>query len=264
MAICVAGMHRAGTSLVTRLLNLCGVYLGEARDLVPPGPDNPEGFWENLNFVVVNDMLLEVLGGAWDDPPALPAGWERRPELEPYRLAGLEVVDAFGERTDWGWKDPRNSLTLPFWRHLVPALRLLVCVRHPVEVARSLAARDRMSIAAGLDLWLTYYSQLLADASPTGAVVTHYASYLENPDAELRRVLRLLELPASERMIRTALPAVGRGLRHHDLASSALRDCDTRPELVALYEQLCDAATAPAAAHLRAPTPRVAPPRAAW
>jgi hypothetical protein len=33
--VTVLGMHRSGTSLVTRLLNLMGVFLGAADDLMP-------------------------------------------------------------------------------------------------------------------------------------------------------------------------------------------------------------------------------------
>ena len=36
----IAGIHRSGISLIRRLLNLCGVYLGAESDLLPPGPDN--------------------------------------------------------------------------------------------------------------------------------------------------------------------------------------------------------------------------------
>lgn len=47
MPVCIAGFHRAGTSMVARLLARSGVYLGPEEDLLAPAPDNPEGFWEN-------------------------------------------------------------------------------------------------------------------------------------------------------------------------------------------------------------------------
>ena len=56
--VCIAGMHRSGTSLVARLLNLTGVYLGPEERMIPPKPDNPTGFWENLDFVHLNDQIL--------------------------------------------------------------------------------------------------------------------------------------------------------------------------------------------------------------
>ena len=82
MPICIAGMHRSGTSMLTRLLHLCGLDLGPADRLLQPAPDNPEGFWESLPFVELNKQLLATLGGAWHTPPLLTPGWERRERFE--------------------------------------------------------------------------------------------------------------------------------------------------------------------------------------
>src|SRR6185436_20274791 len=67
--ICIAGAHRSGTSMLTRLLHQCGLELGPEKDLMPARPDNPDGFWENLRFVDLNDEALNVMGAAWDLPP---------------------------------------------------------------------------------------------------------------------------------------------------------------------------------------------------
>ena len=60
-AICIAGAHRSGTSMLTRLLHRCGLYLGEEKDMMPAAADNPDGFWENVRFVKINDEILNVL-----------------------------------------------------------------------------------------------------------------------------------------------------------------------------------------------------------
>ena len=49
--------------MVTRLLHGCGLYLGPKDALMPPQADNPDGFWEHLGFVALNDELLE--GARW-------------------------------------------------------------------------------------------------------------------------------------------------------------------------------------------------------
>src|SRR5687767_636825 len=74
-AICVLGMHRSGTSLVSRLLHLLGVYLGPQESISNTGEDNPTGYWEHSGFVRLNEELLARLGGRWDAPPALTPGW---------------------------------------------------------------------------------------------------------------------------------------------------------------------------------------------
>lgn len=62
-AILISGMHRSGTSALTRILNLLGTELGN--DLLPPHADNPHGYWESGAAVALND-------GAWMQ------GWRQR------------------------------------------------------------------------------------------------------------------------------------------------------------------------------------------
>jgi hypothetical protein len=78
--------------MLTRLLHACGLYLGPESALMPPQPDNPEGFWEHLGFVAVNDELLNQLGGAWDLPPKADENFSD-PRLDPLRIRDISFVD---------------------------------------------------------------------------------------------------------------------------------------------------------------------------
>src|SRR5262245_38950628 len=109
MPVAIAGMHRSGTSMVTRLLNLCGLDLGPAEQLMEPAPDNPEGFWESMPFVHINEELLHSLNGAWDRPPEGMQDWAAAPELAAYRERAAHLIGELGLKEPWGWKDPRNS-----------------------------------------------------------------------------------------------------------------------------------------------------------
>ena len=100
--------------MLTRLLHTCGLYLGPENDLMPPQADNPEGFWEHLGLVALNDELLNELGGAWDLPPKADEDFTHA-RLDPLRLKARLLIEKFDSADVWGWKDPRNSLTLPFW-----------------------------------------------------------------------------------------------------------------------------------------------------
>jgi hypothetical protein len=148
-AICIAGAHRSGTSMLTRLLHACGLFLGPKNALMPPQADNPDGFWEHLGFVALNDELLNVLGGAWDLPPKADEAFTR-PELDPLRLKARLLIEGFDSAHVWGWKDPRNSLTLPFWQDLLSGLKTLIIVRNPLEVAYSMQVRNGTSCAFGI------------------------------------------------------------------------------------------------------------------
>jgi len=160
-AVCVMGMHRSGTSFTARALQLLGVSLGAAGSLMAPGPDNPAGYFENRDIKELNDALLAHLGGAWDQPPVLGPGWERDRSLDPLRTRASDVLDnAFGppplEPGLIGWKDPRLSLVLPFWRTVTPITTTIVVVRDPAEVAASLRSRNGIDAPQAAMLWLRY------------------------------------------------------------------------------------------------------------
>ena len=53
--VCVLGMHRSGTSVMSRMVELLGAYQGPESHRMPPRADNPKGFWEHLLLVAIND-----------------------------------------------------------------------------------------------------------------------------------------------------------------------------------------------------------------
>jgi hypothetical protein len=225
MPVAIAGMHRAGTSMVARVLRICGLDLGDDQHFAPAAPDNTEGYWEDLRFVSMNDRILDAFGGAWDVAPVLPDGWVRDPRLDAIRR---EAEALAATRTEpWGWKDPRTSLTAAFWRDALPGLRFVVCVRNPLEVAASLRARGYTSQRFGLRLWEEYHRALDAAAAEAPRIVTHYDSYFCDGPAEVARVVDFAVPAATDALRRAAAESASEGARHQrrrpgDLASSGL------------------------------------------
>lgn len=240
--------------MVARLLNLCGLWLGEAHEILGPATDNPEGFWEHLGVLALDDDLLAALGGGWDvPPPALSGEWTGRADLAPLMARGAAIVEDFRGHDPWGWKDPRSALLLPFWQRLVPDLRVVVCVRSPLAVAESLRTRATASTAFSLALWRAHYERLLDAVPAEQALFTHYDAYFHDPIAELRRVCAFARLAPSEETLVAAVATVAPRLRHHE--PGTVRTLDTLPPAVGeLYQRLCTA-TGPvhAAARVREP-----------
>jgi hypothetical protein len=236
MPVAIAGMHRAGTSMVARALRLCGLDLGGDEHFAPPAPDNTEGYWEDLRFVAWNERILEAFDGAWDAVPAFPAGWTSDPRLQAIR----DEADALlaTRREPWGWKDPRTSLTAPFWSERLPGLRLVICVRHPLEVAGSLRARGYTSERYGLRLWEAYHRALDEAVDPGRTVVTHYDSYFADARAEVDRVLGFLGLAPTETLRQAAAESASSGARHQRRRARDL--ARLTPEALRLYESLCE------------------------
>jgi len=237
--ICITGMHRSGTSMVAQMLHLCGLNLGPEKELSFSFASNPDGHWEHPGIRTLNDEILNEFGGGWDWPPAWPAGWATSPRLQELRSKAGEILEGFRGHDCWGWKDPRSSLTLPFWKALLPEMKFVICLRNPLEVAMSLQARGMSSYQFGLALWKAYYRCIIDATSPDERIVTHYESYFPDPTAELRRVLARLQLPVTESALASCRATVKAGLRHHGLTAQDLLDAEADREVISLYNALC-------------------------
>ena len=221
--------------MLTRLLHACGLYLGEKNELMPSQADNPDGFWEHLGFVALNDELLNALGGAWDLPPRADETFTR-PELDPLRLKARLLIESFDSAHVWGWKDPRNSLTLQFWQGLLPALKTLIIVRNPLEVAYSMKERNGTSYAFGLRLWEIYNRRLIEAPGKHERLVTHYDLFFENAEKELRRIANFIGLPDAK--IRSVAKLVATKRRHTHFTIDQLIDARVSREVIELYRTL--------------------------
>lgn len=237
LPVCIAGMHRSGTSMVAQLLQQAGLYLGEPTDLMPPAEENPEGFFEHLEFVQLNDEVLHAAGAGWDCPPPAETDWSA-PAFDPYRQRAALLAGPLAANPPWGWKDPRNSLTLPFWRSALGPMRAVVVVRNPLEVVTSLHRRNGFSPALSLTLWRIYAERVLQDTTPGERIITHFDAYFFEPEREIARVLNLLALDPPQ-AVSTIQESARPRLRHHRKLLSDLYEHQFPSEVIALYRRLC-------------------------
>lgn len=181
--VLVLGMHRSGTSALAGSLATLGLDLG-AR-LVPPGPDNPKGFFEHDAIWRIHQNLLEHLGSEWHDIRPLPDGWLASSEANRATSALVDIIAKdFNDSSLWVLKDPRLSRLLPLWQPIWAEFdlqpKIIRLLRHPQEVAASLVRRDGLGSSHALALWMRYtldaeqYSQSLLRS------LVSYPDLLEN------------------------------------------------------------------------------------
>jgi GT2 family glycosyltransferase len=159
-ALIVLGMHRSGTSALTRLLALRGAALPE--DMLKPAADNELGFWEPRQIVIIHDEILQSAGSSWDDVAAFPHEWFSSDAADRFRQRlGAALDGTFGDAPLFVLKDPRLCLLLPLWLPLFKERGIaplpIISVRNPLEVAASLGRRDAFSESKSLLLWLKYF-----------------------------------------------------------------------------------------------------------
>jgi hypothetical protein len=186
----VLGMHRGGTSAATRLITLLGVDAPRVDDLVPPSAKNPTGYWESMSLVWFNTRVLSAIASDMRCPVDVRRGWERDARLDPLRgEAPAAVRDVFPSEP-WVWKDPRNCLTLAFWRSVLDVDPVVVLVnRNPLEIeASSRRTGHWTGRRHSLALWERYMRQALVQASGLPLLVTSYHHLLTAPLEWIERI----------------------------------------------------------------------------
>lgn len=149
MITVILGMHRSGTSALAGLLHSNGIVMGRDEDFYPPPmKENPKGFYENVRFRRINDQILkEVNYKVKSFDPNIPVSIPPT-ENEKLRKMMKELIRSYDkEFSNWGWKDPRTSLTFASWCEVMDEMevltdvRVIVILRPATQVAKSMMAR---------------------------------------------------------------------------------------------------------------------------
>ena len=227
-ALVVAGMHRSGTSAMARLLSLSGATLPER--VMDPGPDNPLGYWEPWEMVALDDEILEAVDSRWDNVFAVKdndRAWAARGRF--LDKAKDFLTHNFGDQDLLVMKDPRSSILAGFWRQALDEIAVdpvyVIMVRHPLEVADSLLARNGSPRAKSLLLWTSYMLAVERDTRDAPRIFVTYSDMLNDWGGVLDRVEAVLGRPLPRRT-----PAAGveierflsKSHRHHEADVSAL------------------------------------------
>lgn len=224
--VIVIGMHRSGTGAFAEALHRLGIEMGRARNIHS----------ESLVFRDLNDWLFESVGGRWDRPVDfryLVSQDDLLARISDHLSMYLQVrgywrhLGAGGVwrawkrdgRARWGWKDPRNTFTLPVWLKVFPEARVIHVLRHGVDVAASVHRREwsrvtsalenyenrrlhyafrgrhprlarsmvAMSLDSAIDLWMEYVDEARNNMreSKGRSMEIRYEDYLGNPEGTL-------------------------------------------------------------------------------
>ena len=159
-AILIAGMHRSGTSALSRTLNLAGCeitnYLMDA-----DSRSNERGHWESQRIFELNSAILESAGSRWDDWETPSPGWYQSPLYNDFfQNAQTTIKDEFPSSLLFVLKDPRFCLLMGFWLKVIESIgatpMVIMPVRNPLNVAASLRRRDDIDPSIGKLLWLRH------------------------------------------------------------------------------------------------------------
>ncbi|MBV8054797.1 MAG: hypothetical protein JO071_06095, partial [Deltaproteobacteria bacterium] len=195
--VLVLGAHRSGTSALARTISLLGADL--PTNLLEPQADNPTGFWESRDHMVLNDELLVRLGLRWDS--LLNARWNLldSASFARYRDRIIELLHRdFESSRLFVLKDPRLCRLLPIWRSALEQFgaepKCILIIRHPLEVAGSLAARNGTPLQSGLLIWLRHVLEAECSSRDLNRVFVSYELLLNDWRAAALRISQVLNI----------------------------------------------------------------------
>ena len=157
--VLVLGMHRSGTSALTRVLNLMGASL--PRHVLGANDSNEAGHWEPAHLLLINDDILAALNSRWDDWRPLRVSAPDQVRIGPLLDAAAETIGTeYGDAPLIVVKDPRICRMMALYPDILSKAGLqphiVLSLRNPLAVMASLARRNEMSRdTAGL-LWLRH------------------------------------------------------------------------------------------------------------
>ncbi len=249
--IIIIGMSRSGTGILAKMLEDLGLFIGKSKDR------NHEAWF----FIDLNMWLLEQSSGGLENPQAIKHLLEDKEakrlfaEFASYTMKTPRVISYLGLKKylsyrtpanldiPWGWKDPRNTFTLPFWLDIFPDAKVIHIYRHGVDVANSLKVsqqkgleRLRMkdslyknlywyylankfipnrkkfvylrcaSLENAISMWEEYLNEARAHvaALESRAIEIKYEDLMQQPTEELKKLTEFCKLQAADSQIRLA------------------------------------------------------------
>ena len=235
--VVVLGMHRSGTSAITRALTTMGVELGDSL-MTPMQSVNDKGFFEDIDFMSLNEELLQACGRSWFS-------------LEPIQLSEATLLCNRGylqkaiqlltkkvsTHQFFGLKDPRTAKLLPFWSRVFSLCDLhvqyLLVFRHPMSVQQSLKLRDRFESVLSYYLWADHTLAALIHTQGMLKIIVDYDGLIDDPHNEILRIARQLEATIDQEALELyQKDFLEKSLRHTHFKLEDLEKNDDIPVIV--------------------------------
>lgn len=253
-------MHRSGTTLLTKLLNKIGVFMGNR---VEPNS-------ESILFLKINEQLLKKGKAAWYNPlPFLSSVDNNLSDYAQYanniiekcftkKYSNNNFLKHYNKRFKWGWKDPRNIITIKVWKELFPQAKIINIFRNPIDVANSLRARELiftkkgalwwyyktaynyykfglhvkrcpplLDINNGIKLWKEYIDESLKNND--NLLNIKYEDFIDNPTNILQTLVNFLEIKCDNNRMNEAISIINTKRKY-----AFINDSD----LVQLYNEI--------------------------
>jgi hypothetical protein len=166
----ISGMHRSGTSLVAQMFAEAGADLGNVDSFYRADKWNQDGYFEQPD---IQDINMSLIHGFW---------WKfayfRLPSTDTILKRSLNLENQIKRVGDRYFgrvvKETRFCLTLPAWRKYVEIDKIIICIREPMQVVRSIQKRNKTSAKHAFSLWYLHNYRILENSKGIPIWFVHY------------------------------------------------------------------------------------------
>ena len=146
--IIIVGMHRSGTTMITKMLEGLGLFMGKQQ----------EKNAESLYFYHINNWIFRICYARADMPHNVrylnPTTKQILLQSMEYQLQSSRRYVYLGWKhfftykniknldIPWGWKDPKNTFTYDLWKEIFPQAKVIHIYRNPIDSVSSFIHRD--------------------------------------------------------------------------------------------------------------------------
>jgi hypothetical protein len=234
--IVVLGMHRSGTSAITRAMETLGAELG-LRLFPGAAGINDKGYFEDIDIHSLNVELMSIAGMDWHAMAEINLNTIDRQVLDELQTKAISLLRKKSAGKTLALKDPRIARLLPFWQPVFACLnvrtRYVIALRNPISVAQSLSKRDGFPHEKSYLLWLAHMVPALLSTRDCERVLLSYDRLMDSPGRELARIAAHLGLELdSERLNVLEEEFLDDGLRHSRFAALDLEVVRSAPRQV--------------------------------
>lgn len=242
--VIILGMHRSGTTMITKLLENLGLFVGAEKEM-----NN-----EALFFWNINNWIFDLHTATPEKPYNLRY---KNPACEKVIIESLEFFIQSSKRKQYlgnfasgyrsikdvdfpfGWKDPKNTFTIHFWKQIFPNPKIIHIYRNPIDSVSSYIERDLelknkfdwnwkkklkrdflisknfhqnfrlYNLEEGFNLWEEYVSHALELKHQFNEYIEiKYEDFLASPSEKTRQLIAFCGLSADENKIQKAIDTV--------------------------------------------------------
>lgn len=242
--VIILGMHRSGTTMITKLLENLGLFVGKEKEI------NHEAlfFWE------INNWIFDIHTATPEKPHNLryknPACAQVIYESLEYFIQSSKRKQYLGKHASayqnikdidfpFGWKDPKNTYTIDFWKHIFPNPKIIHIYRNPIDSVSSYIERDLVlknkfewnwkkklkrqflvsknfhenfrlyNIEQGYELWQEYVSTALSlQHTHENYISIKYEEFLANPKEQLQQLCDYCGLQTTDEQIAKEIASI--------------------------------------------------------